>query len=235
MSGAQPLDPVIARFSGSAPLFPLPNVVLFPNTSLPLHIFEARYRQMTADALEGEQLIAMGLLEQEASADENGVPPIHSMVGLGRIVAHEKLDDGRYILMLRGVARARVIHEVATDRLYRIGRLELCGDQTSAQVDFDRRARADEIATLFCKLFPGAEFQRLIQQAMSVDLPLGSITDVIASALPIQPELAQMFLEELNSDVRSQMLWQLLKNMETAAVSPSPSTSRTFPPIFSPN
>ncbi|MBC8116516.1 MAG: LON peptidase substrate-binding domain-containing protein, partial [Candidatus Saccharimonas sp.] len=87
-------DAALEHFSGLAPLFPLPNVVLFPHGLLPLHIFESRYRQMTADALNGEQLIAMSLLQPGWEKTPNQLlPPIHSMVGLGQIVAHERLDD----------------------------------------------------------------------------------------------------------------------------------------------
>lgn len=237
MTRSCPSDSVLKQFSGQAPLFPLPNVVLFPETVVPLHIFEPRYRQMTADALAGERLIAMGLLISESMGNADSfLPPIHPMVGLGQIIAHERLDDGRYMLVLRGVARARVVREQALELPYRIGQLELCADHVPLAADFDRRTRAEEITSLFCKLFPGVEFQRLVQQAMSDDLPLGRVCDIIASSLPISPDLAQLFLDELNSDIRSQMLWQLLKQME-----PSPSlyeattAIKPFPPLFSPN
>ena len=221
-------DPVLHAFSGRAPLFPLPNLVLFPNLSAPLHIFEPRYRRMTADALEGERLIGMAHLS-DANADAAS-PAIDPIVGLGRIVAHQLLADGRYVLLLRGVTRARLIREESQDLPYRVGQLELCTEQSAEAADFDRRERADSITSLFCRLFPGSEFQRVVEQAMSADLPLGSVCDAIASALPIAPDLAQMFLNELNSDTRSQMLWQLLKQMETTRQSTS---RKLFPPGFS--
>ena len=226
-------DSPLLHFSGQAPLFPLPKVVLFPHASLPLHIFEPRYRQMTADALEGERLIAMSLLDSSADGDQIR-PPIHSMVGLGEIVAHERLDDGRYMLILRGLARARVVQEEPVDLPYRVARLELCHDIVPASTDFDRDVRAEEIVSLFCRLFSGVEFQRVVQQAMTAELPLGSICDVIASTLPIASSMAQMFLEERNCDVRSQMLWQLLKRMERQETIPI-SAARSFPPGFSVN
>ena len=71
------IDAELKDFSGLAPIFPLPNVVLFPNALLPLHIFEPRYRQMTADALEGERLIAMALLRPGwESSSPPAEPPI---------------------------------------------------------------------------------------------------------------------------------------------------------------
>ena len=223
----------LEHFSGLAPLFPLPSTLLFPHGLLPLHIFEERYRQMTADALEGEQLIAMGLLRPGwQNAPNYTPPPIHSMVGLGQIIAHQRMDDGRYMLVLRGLARARVLCEEHVDLPYRIGRLELCHDEVPAICDFDRRSRAEEIVLLFCRLFPGQKFQQLIQQAISVDLPLGAICDTIASTMPMASELSHQFLEELDSDVRSQMLWQLLKQAEKRQTT---ALERPFPPSFSAN
>lgn len=219
-------DPALKTFSGRAPLFPLPNLVLFPHAAVPLHIFEPRYREMTAHALAGEHLLAVGLQPPATEA----VSPI---VGLGRIIAHERLDDGRYILVLRGVARARIVGEEPMNRSYRVGHLELCQEQVPQTPTFDRQARAEEITSLFCNLFPGVEFQRLVQQAMSEDLPLGSVCDIIASALPLAPSIVQNFLEELNTDVRSQMLWQLLKRMEPQVKAGVGKLD--FPPTFSLN
>lgn len=233
MTSPGPSHKALEHFSGLVPLFPLPNVVLFPHGMLPLHIFEPRYRQMTADALEGEGLIAMSLLRPEWTSAVDGVgPPVHNMVGIGQIVAHEKTEDGRYMMVLRGLSRARLLCEERVDLPYRLGRVELCPDIVPTRPEFDRRQRIAQIVDLFCQLFPGEKFQRLVHQAMSVDLPLGLVCDTIASAIPMSTSLSQQFLEETNSDLRSQMLWQLLQhasNQKTTAL------QRPFPPQFSMN
>jgi uncharacterized protein len=117
----------LATFAGTAPLFPLPDVVHFPHLLLPLHIFETRYREMTADALAGCRLIAMALLKPGCVTTE-GSPPIHDIVCLGRITAEQQTEDGRYYLVLQGLSRARVIREEDGDLAYRVAQLELLPD-----------------------------------------------------------------------------------------------------------
>lgn len=104
------------------PLFPLPGVVLLPGTLLPLHIFEPRYREMVAAALSGERTIGMALL-REGEDPMTAAPPVLSIGGAGEIVDHERLDDGRYNIMLRGRFRYRILSE-EPPAPYRIGRVE---------------------------------------------------------------------------------------------------------------
>src|SRR5881227_916572 len=118
----------LANFSGSARLFPLPNLVLFPHVVQPLHVFEPRYRQMTADALAADRLIALALLKpgwEDAGAEPPAVCPVAC---LGRVVADQLLPDGRYNLLLRGLSRLRLLGEVPDDRPYRTARAELLTD-----------------------------------------------------------------------------------------------------------
>ena len=108
-------------FPSSLPIFPLPTVVLFPNVFLPLHIFEPRYRQMTADALAGDRLIGMVLLRPGHAADYEGRPPVYGVGCTGLITHAEKLDDGRFNLVLRGLDKFTILGEEdpAVGQLYR--------------------------------------------------------------------------------------------------------------------
>ncbi len=93
------------------PLFPLGEVVLFPKVALPLHIFEPRYRKMTADALAGERIIGMTLLQAGFEASYVGRPPVFPLGCAGHIEETEALPDGRYNMLLRGVSRFRIVEE----------------------------------------------------------------------------------------------------------------------------
>src|SRR3954453_13428604 len=77
----------------AVPLFPLPNVVLFPRAVLPLHIFEERYKTMTADALQGDRQIAMALLQPGWERDYYQKPAINQVVCIGTVLTHERLPD----------------------------------------------------------------------------------------------------------------------------------------------
>ena len=107
----------------AVPLFPLPNVVLFPNVLLPLHVFEPRYRAMVADALEGDRMIGMTLLKPGYEADYEGRPPVYAVGCAGVITHSQALADGRYEIMLRGIEKFRIAGEDVT-RSYRIGYVE---------------------------------------------------------------------------------------------------------------
>jgi uncharacterized protein len=97
-------------------LFPLPNVVLFPNVFLPLHIFEPRYREMVADALASDRMIGMVLLrpgwERWEHARRHDDPPPVYPIGCSGVITHvDRIADGRYNIVLRGIERFRIEHE----------------------------------------------------------------------------------------------------------------------------
>jgi len=109
------------------PIFPLPNVVLFPSALLPLHIFEPRYRAMVADALEGERLIGMVMLRPGWEPHYDQTPDIYPVGCAGFITHAERLADGRYNIMLRGLQKFRIIGERPAregPECYRIARIE---------------------------------------------------------------------------------------------------------------
>ncbi|HEY0155717.1 MAG TPA: LON peptidase substrate-binding domain-containing protein [Thermoanaerobaculia bacterium] len=95
------------------PLFPLPNIVFFPHTRLPLHVFEPRYRQMIKDVLEGDQRFGIVLLRAGWEADYFGAPPVHGIGTLGTVEQAVPLEDGRYNIVVRGDVRVRILDEVS--------------------------------------------------------------------------------------------------------------------------
>lgn len=109
------------------PIFPLSNVVVFPGVQTPLHIFEPRYRAMTADALAGERLLGMAAFREEQPGLAPGDPGIHPYGCLGTIQGAEKLEDGRFNIALLGTRRFRIESEPPrpAGRLYRVAEVTL--------------------------------------------------------------------------------------------------------------
>ena len=124
-------------FSGVVPLFPLPNVVFFPGTKLPLHIFEPRYQQMLHDARESEQLICIVLLDRRKQMPPHmkGSPPVHTMAGLGRLTRVERLPNGLFNIDLFGLTRVRIMKELESDKPYRLAQVKTIQDEPSELAD----------------------------------------------------------------------------------------------------
>ena len=97
----------MVRLPKIVPVFPLPGLVFFPKTYLPLHIFESRYKEMVKDSLSGTKVIAMVLLKEGWEKDYYDYPGIHSVGCAGKIVKFQALENGRYNILLYGLAKVR--------------------------------------------------------------------------------------------------------------------------------
>ncbi|MEM6749604.1 MAG: LON peptidase substrate-binding domain-containing protein [Planctomycetota bacterium] len=137
-------DTVTIDFNKPLPLFPLQRCVLLPHAAVPLHIFEDRYRAMTRDALDSHGLIAMAVYDPEPDeleeiGPQEDAPPLLPAVCVGYISRHDRLDDGRYQLILQGLTRATIREEVQPDDGgYRKAMLEPRVDSEAHEIDFER-------------------------------------------------------------------------------------------------
>jgi Lon protease-like protein len=115
----------VAEFPEIIPIFPLPNFVLFPGVQVPLHIFEPRYREMVADVAGSHRMIGMMMLKGEWERDYHAFPDLYEIGCAGRISDLTKLPDGRFNLVLDGLAEFRVVREVR-ERQYRQAQVQWC-------------------------------------------------------------------------------------------------------------
>lgn len=106
-----------------APVFPLPTVNLFPETTASYHIFEPRYVEMIESVLAGDGLLAMGTLKPGYEDNYYGSPELHPVGCLGRIKSYEKLENGKYNIVLEGMVRVG-FGEVVKDNPYRVVELQ---------------------------------------------------------------------------------------------------------------
>lgn len=224
-----------ADFKGTVRLFPLPNLVLFPHVLQPLHIFEPRYRALLEAAMSDDQLIAMALLAPGWEQDYEGRPAVQPFACLGRVAAHQRLDDGRYNLLLQGVRRVEILDELPAKHLFREARAELRDDvyplkSTKARPELRRRL-VESFKQLLPKL-PEAHDQ--LDQLLSSEISLGMLTDLVAYALDVGTELKQRLLSETDVDARAHLL---LARLENGVIEPLDAAGRDpgFPPRFSLN
>ena len=173
------------------PLFPLPNVVLFPGVFLPLHIFESRFRAMTEDALAGDRMIGMALLKPGFESEYEGRPPIYPVGCLGLITHAERLPDGRFHIVLQGVERFRVIGE-DDSRVYRVGIIErLGGDIPTASDTATLRALRNRIEHLLVPLVERGGSELTVPPAMTD----ADVIHALAQYLDLAPIEKQALLE----------------------------------------
>lgn len=132
------------------PIFPLPNVVLFPNMALPLHIFEERYRRMIHDCLQADRYLGIFLLRQGWEQSPEPVP--YDVGGFGQIARAVKLPTGNFEIVVRGLGKARVISYVQ-EIPYRRALVELLEDEGDDSAELRSQAasmleRLNKVLTL---------------------------------------------------------------------------------------
>ncbi|GIW79825.1 MAG: ATP-dependent protease [Gemmatales bacterium] len=225
--------PELDAFSGMVRLFPLPQLVLFPNMVHGFHIFEPRYRQMTADALADDQLIALVLLQPGYEADYFNSPAIYSAGCLGKIVGSKKTGDGRYHLDLRGLSRYRIRKEIAVPgKLYRCAEVDLL-DEVPVANDKKQEAYQKElldILTGWCG--PKAKLLGMPVDVFNAVLPLGLIIDIATYLLPLPLAFKQEMLETPAVEERAEKLLAILEKNRPAS---APGKHPSYPTKFSEN
>lgn len=194
------------------PIFPLPDVTLFPHTVLPLHVFEARYRAMVTDALARDRRLAVVMLKPGYETDYAGKPAVHEIAGAGEIVKWERLPTGRYNMLVQGRWRIRIERELPTDTLYRVVQAEVLEDVPGADdvAALVRRVRQTCRAVLAALDRP----RDLLDTALGDDAAPGVVADRVAAAFLSDAGVRQALLEA--TDV-SRRLTRLVTALEALA------------------
>lgn len=176
------------------PLFPLPNVVFFPHTRLPLHVFEPRYRQMLEDVLQTDQRFGIVLLRPGWEPDYFGAPGVFQLGTAGTVEQAVPLEDGRYNIVVRGDMRFRILDEVSSDP-YRTARViaepELVREPVKA---YEQREWLADLSRQYLKYLPD---QTAVPEIETVDLD--ALTNALIMSLNLDVEEKQKLLE--TSDV----------------------------------
>jgi Lon protease-like protein len=194
------------------PIFPLPDLVLFPHTLLPLHIFEPRYRAMIADCLARDRRLVIAGLRPGYEPDYYGRPPVFAVAGVGRIVQCERLASGRFNLILRGEGRVRIERELPTDTLYR---LVEATELAEVGADRDTVPPLLELIKRTCRHILQAvkratpEMEATLAEATAP----GMLCDQVAAAVIPTPAARQALLEEVDVERRLRRLLEELSSL----------------------
>ncbi len=187
------------------PLFPLPAAVLFPGMLLPLHVFELRYRAMTEHVLAGSKQMAVALLTNGPS-DSAGQPAIAPVAGMGEVIEHQALSDGRYNIVLRGVARVQ-LDELPFVGPFRCARAVVLPSHEGTVGDGD-------LASLVYSATRFAAQLRQRDSQFELELPdvhdPAATVDACAHQLIIESEERQQILETLHVGVRVRRCMEVL-------------------------
>jgi len=183
------------------PLFPLPNMVFFPNTRVPLHVFEPRYRQMIGDALENDQRVGIVLLRPGWELDYFGAPAIHVCGTVGTIEQAVPLDDGRFNILLRGDVRFRVVGEVTTEP-YRTARV-IAQPETRRAAD-ESYAQREWLADLSRQYLRYLPEQAAVPEIDTVGLD--ALTNALIMSLNLEVEEKQRLLEIDDMIIRAEQV-----------------------------
>jgi uncharacterized protein len=222
-------DPVSSLDLRAVALFPLPNVVLFPHAVLPLHIFEQRYKAMTADALAGTRQVAMALLRPGWEKSYHGQAEIEPVVCVGRILSHEQLPDGKYNFLLQGHTRARIVRELPQKRMYRLAQLEKLVEQAMPEIELAPQRQC--LTELFAagKLAP-AGLAEPFSRLLAGELPTADVADLIAFTFIEDASIKQSLLAETDVHRRVDRILAELKGLSEAAALVPPYRRATGPP-----
>ncbi len=189
------------------PIFPLPNVVLFPGVPLPLHIFEPRYREMVRDVRGAAAIIGITLLKGEWQSDYYGRPPIFATGCAGRMVSVDELSDGRFNILLHGIREFSITGEVTT-RAYREAEIRWRPAVVGATVGAERRQRITALLERFLAMEPDTPARRLLQDpSLSDEL----LVNFFCYALRLSPLEKQGLLEATSLLARARQLCEVLE------------------------
>ena len=190
-------------------VFPLSNFIIFPKTSVPLNIFEARYVDMINDSMKSNKLIGM-VQPKILKKQGNAVPELHQIGCLGKITVFQETDDGRYLIELKGVIRFEITKEVLSNKKYRECEIDFKNyyhdlDNKKEELKFsDLELIFKDLKNLFEKKGYVINWSALEKQSLDETI------NALAMASPFSLEEKQILLETKNLSLRKAKIAEIL-------------------------
>ena len=196
----------IDHLPNKIPVFPLSNFIIFPRTTVPLNVFEPRYIDMVDDAMKSNRIIGM---IQPKKSDQN-IPLLYNVGCAGKITSFSETDDGRYLIVLSGISRFKIIKELENDKLYRecsISFNDFSNDleKNKEEIKFtDLELIFKNLKSLFIKEGYILNWKELEKQSLDQTI------NTLAMASPFSLEEKQVLLETINLNERKKKLEEIL-------------------------
>ncbi len=188
------------------PIFPLSNFIIFPKITVPLNIFEPRYIEMVDDAMKGNRTI--GMIQPIKS--KLNIPNLYKIGCAGKIISFSETEDGRYLIVLNGISRFKIIEELQTKKLYRKFKVDFDDffydlDEKNEEIKFsDLELIFKNLKSLFIKQGYKIDWNELKKQSLNQTI------NTLAMASPFSLEEKQALLETINLNERKKKLEQIL-------------------------
>ena len=196
-------------FPKTIPVFPLSNFIIFPNTTVPLNIFEERYLNMVDDAMKSNKFI--GMIQPVKSKNENNEQPdLHKIGCLGKITSFRETNDGRYLIEIKGIIRFQTIEEIKTNNKYREVMVDFSKfskdlDNNDQEIKFmDLELIFKDLKSLFDKKGFIINWKALEKQSLEETI------NALSMASPFSLEEKQVLLEAENLNIRKQRIAEIL-------------------------
>lgn len=202
------LKELLTSFSGTTPLFPLPDFVFFPQTVQPFHIFEPRYVEMVKDCAAGERMLTIPLLKATENAGQEEAPPFSRIATMGYINDVQPSEGETLDILVTGLVKVRV-EEVDSDKPYRRG---VVTPLTEFSQVTDAEHKRQNILHLFQSMLETAQVVGNLEILHEANIPLQMLAHVIISALPIAAEEKQKMLELQSLELRIDILLNFLES-----------------------
>jgi len=188
------------------PVFPLSNFIIFPKITVPLNIFEPRYIEMINDAMNGNRII--GMIQPKNNTQPK--PSLYNIGCAGKITNFNETDDGRYLIVLNGISRFKIIKELSTDKLYRLCSVnfhDFAYDLNKKKEDIkfsDLELIFKNLKNLFIKQGYEINWRELEKQSLDQTI------NTLSMASPFSLEEKQILLETTNLNERKKKLEEIL-------------------------
>ena len=197
------------KFPKIIPLFPLSNFIIFPNTTVPLNIFEPRYLDMVNDSMKSNKLI--GMIQPKNTKNENNIPELHKVGCLGKITSFRETEDGRYLIELKGKIRFQIISEINTNKKYRSVEVNY-NDYLNDLSEEKEKLKFSDLELIFKDLKSLFEKRGFIINWKALEKQsLNETINALAMASTFSLEEKQILLEAKNLDIRKNKIAEILK------------------------